>query len=63
MSDKEREGRTSRRDFLKIASVGASAAGAAALATTGDAAAEERATELGYRKTEHVKAYLDSCRF
>jgi hypothetical protein len=62
MSDKDREGRTSRRDFLRLASVGASAAGAAAITTTG-AEAEEKATELGYRKSDHVKAYLDSCRF
>jgi len=63
MKEKEHEGRASRRDFLKVASVGASAAGVAALAGAKDVSAEEAATELGYRKTEHVKAYLDSCRF
>lgn len=53
---------TNRRDFLKLATVGATGAAAVAVAAPAEAA-EEVATELGYRKTEHVKAYLDSARF
>jgi hypothetical protein len=54
---------TSRRDFLKLATV---AAPAVAVATaTGTTAAEAAAAESagGYRKTEHVQKYLDSARF
>jgi hypothetical protein len=63
MSESEREATASRRDFLKVATVGASAAGAAALAGAGEASAGEAPTELGYHKSEHVRAYLESCRF
>lgn len=52
-----------RRDFLKLATVGAPIAAAAAVAGSGEALAAEVKTELGYSKTKHVKAYLDSCRF
>ncbi len=52
-----------RRDFLKLATVGAPAAAAAAVAGSGEALAAEVKTELGYSETPHVKAYLDSCRF
>lgn len=51
-----------RRDFLKLATLGAPAAAAATVATGGQALAAEP-TELGYTETPHVKAYLDSCRF
>jgi hypothetical protein len=68
----EREGRTvaksddkvsGRRDFLKLATVGAPALAAAAVAGSSEAMAAEVKTELGYSETKHVKAYLDSCRF
>lgn len=52
-----------RRDFLKLAALGAPAAAAASVAGAGEAAASDAPTELGYRETAHVKAYLDSCRF
>ena len=52
-----------RRDFLKLATVGAPVAAAAAVAGSGEAMAAEVKTELGYSETPHVKAYLDSCRF
>ena len=52
-----------RRDFLKRATVGAPALAAATVAGSGEAEAAEAKTELGYSKTPHVKAYLDSCRF
>lgn len=53
----------SRRDFLKLATVAAPAAVAAAAtgAGTAEAAAPEQAGE--YRRTEHVEKYLDSARF
>jgi hypothetical protein len=63
MSETEREGRSSRRDFLRLASVGATAAGVAAVSAGAAEAAEAPAGESGYRKTEHVAKYLDSCRF
>ena len=62
MSKKEDEAVTGRRNFLKLATVGAPAAAAATVATGGQAVAAEP-TELGYAETAHVKAYLDSCRF
>ena len=62
MSKKEDESVRGRRDFLKLATVGAPAAAAATVATGGQALAAEP-TELGYTETPHVKAYLDSCRF
>lgn len=61
----EKDGRDSRRDFLRLASLGAAAGGVAA--ATGASAAETVEApaegEAGYRKTAHVAAYLDSCRF
>ena len=54
---------TSRRDFLKLATVAAPAAAAAAAAGTGTAEAAEPASGGGYRKTEHVKKYLETARF
>lgn len=62
VSKKNDEAVTGRRDFLKLATVGAPAAVAATVATGGQALAAEP-TELGYTETPHVKAYLDSCRF
>jgi len=62
MKDVEREGRSSRRDFLKLASAGAAAAGVATVAGSAEAA-EAPADADGYRKTDHVKKYLESCRF
>jgi hypothetical protein len=60
----EKDAAASRRDFLRLASVGAAAAGVAS-ATGASAAvpAVEEAAGEGYRKTAHVQAYLDSCRF
>ena len=64
MSEKEKEGATSRRDFLKLASVSAPAAVAAtALATTEAEAETARTGEGGMRDTAHIRAYLDSARF
>ncbi len=54
---------TSRRDFLKLASVTAPAV--AVVAVTGAETAEAAPVEgsEGYRRTEHVEKYLESARF
>lgn len=57
-----------RRDFFKMAGLGAGAAGVAAVVvkTTGAAAGErlaDRPSKSGYRETEHVKKYYDLARF
>lgn len=62
MSDKKAD--ESRRNFLKLAGVSAPVAVIAATATPEEAAAAElEAAGSGMRKTDHVKAYLDSARF
>lgn len=53
----------SRRSFLKLATVGAPSAAVAAVAAPKDAKAAPETAGSGLRKTEHVKAYLDSARF
>ena len=60
--DDKKKGETSRRDFLKLAGASAPAAVAAAAIAPTEAAADEPQGS-GYRKTEHVKAYLASARF
>lgn len=55
-----------RRDFLKLASVGAvSGAAAAAIGSTSTVAeaAVESKTAVGYRETAHVKQAYDLSRF
>ena len=54
---------SSRRDFLKLATVAAPAAAAAAVTGSGTAEAAIDDSGDGYRKTEHVEKYLDSARF
>lgn len=54
-----------RRDFLKLASLGSLAAGAA-LATgakTAESAEAPAAAGKGYRETAHVKTYYDLAKF
>jgi hypothetical protein len=53
----------SRRDFLKLATVAAPVAAAAAVTGSGTAEAAVATDTEGYRKTEHVQKYLDSARF
>ena len=60
MTEKTDEG---RRGFLKMATLGAPAAAAAAVVTTDQAEAAPEETGEGLRKTAHVKAYLESARF
>ncbi len=66
MSRMPEDGKTSRRDFLKLASVCApAAAGAAALSATATAAEAEASAEAagGLRDTPHTRAYYESLRF
>ena len=57
--------KSDRRDFLKLAGVGAGAGGAAVLGgpKKADAAAAEAPSGRGYRETEHVKKFYRSARF
>ena len=53
-----------RRDFLKMASLGTVAGGAAiAAAGTAQAASLEEEERSGYRETPHVKTYYDLAKF
>ncbi len=54
---------TTRRDFLKLAATGAPAAAVAVAAGGEVAEAGEGPAALGLRKTDHVKAYLETARF
>ena len=54
---------TSRRDFLKLASVAAPAVAVVTVTGTGTAEAAAVEGSGGYRRTEHVEKYLDSARF
>jgi hypothetical protein len=58
------EGR-GRRDFLKLATLGAAAAPVAAVVGSGTAAAEAASepTARGYRETEHVRKVYELARF
>ena len=56
-----------RRGFLKLASTGTVASGAALLsgqtATAKDVAVENSTDDAGYKETEHVKTFYASARF
>jgi len=57
-----------RRDFFKVAGLGAGAMGAAAVVTraTGaaaDASPADRPAKSGYRETDHVKKFYALARF
>ena len=62
---KGKASKSDRRDFLKLAGVGAVAGGAAVLGgpKKADAAAAEAPSGRGYRETEHVKKFYRSARF
>ncbi len=63
MSKTSDKGGASRRDFLKLASVSAPAAVAAATLTGTNAIAAPDTAGEGLRDTAHTKAYFDSARF
>lgn len=55
---------TDRRDFLKLASLGAVVTGATVVAGgAAQADTTEEQTGSGYRETAHVKTYYDLARF
>ena len=63
---KDKAPKSDRRDFLKLAGVGAVAGGAAALGGTKKAqaaAAADAPSGGGYRETEHVRKFYRSARF
>lgn len=62
MSQSEKSA-ASRRDFLKLASVSAPAAVAAAALTGSEAEAATDVAGDGLRDTAHTRAYFDSARF
>lgn len=63
MSKKKDGESTSRRDFLKLASVSAPAAAAAVVVGTKAEAATIEETREGMQDTAHTRAYYDSARF
>ena len=62
MSDKAKAG---RREFLKLAGIGAVTGGVVLAAGQEQAAADEAKsdTSAGYRETDHVKTYYELARF
>lgn len=52
-----------RRDMLKLSALSVPAVAVLAVQGGKAEAAEVPTKDLGYSKTDHVKAYLDSCRF
>lgn len=55
---------TDRRDFLKMAGLGAVAGGATLVATKGESeAAEPGRAGSGYQETDHVRTYYKLARF
>ena len=65
MEHKKAEGAVAaRRDFLKRSAASVAAAGAVAVAGKSASAGETIETKgVGYRETEHVKAFYNSARF
>lgn len=66
MADRKGEVRSDRRDFLRLAGLGATA-GAVAVATgagtQGAEAAEAHTSGAGYRETAHIKQYYKLASF
>jgi anaerobic selenocysteine-containing dehydrogenase len=62
---KDKGSKSDRRDFLKLAGIGAVAGGAAVLGgpKKAEAAAVDAPSGRGYRETEHVKKFYRSARF
>lgn len=63
MTDTKTPADEGRRNFLKLAAAAAPAAAVTAAGGTEAEAAEAEASGNGLRKTDHVKAYLNSARF
>lgn len=63
MSSKPTE-TVARRQFLKLAGIGAASGAAAVTLAKGEAEASEADRDrAGYRETDHVRAYYDAARF
>ena len=62
---KDKVSKSDRREFLKLAGIGAAAGGAAVLggAKKAEAATADAPAGRGYRETEHVKKFYRSARF
>ncbi len=65
MTTKANDGKTDRRNFLKLAGLGSVAGGAVLVTGKTVEAAETEAprTGSGYSETDHVKAFYKSARF
>lgn len=65
MAEKKGEVRSDRRDFLRLAGLGATVGVAAVAggAGTRDAEAAEPGTDAGYRETAHIKQYYKLASF
>lgn len=65
MNEKSAGSVADRRSFLKLASVGAVAGGAALVAgpKAADAAIAEKSDDQLYKETQHIKTYYDLARF
>ena len=63
MSQDNQATESSRRDFLKVASLSAPAAVAVALTGQEAAAGVPESSGEGLRETAHTRAYLESARF
>ena len=63
MKDNDKREGTDRRNFLKFASLGTVAGGAALVAGSGEAEAAEAVSGSGYKETDHVKTVYKLARF
>ena len=61
--DRENKIIADRRDFLKMASLGTVASGAAIVTGSAQADELEEETGSGYRETAHVKTYYELAKF
>ena len=63
-SKRDEEAKTGRREFLKLAGLGSTAASAAlVLGKPAEAAPAAPSADGGYRETTHIRTYYDLARF
>lgn len=63
MKDRKEQDTAGRRDFLKLAGLGALASGATVVAGSAEAAEAVEQGGSGYRETDHVKKAYETARF
>ncbi|WP_346912827.1 twin-arginine translocation signal domain-containing protein [uncultured Roseibium sp.] len=63
MKDRKEQDVGGRRNFLKLASLGALASGATVVAGSAEAAEAVEQGGSGYRETDHVKKAYETARF